>query len=158
MLGLSLALTDLKVIQDDDQSSAELCALAKKLFDKTRADFRQHATALLKHQDLTGMWRQVIDEPSAYREMTATCMIGFALQRGVKEHWLDRPTFQPAIDRAWQAVLPRIGVDGVLLDVCTGTGKQKTLQDYYDRTAIFAVDERGGAMALLFTVERIASN
>jgi len=156
MLGLALSLTDLKAIQVDKDSSAEMRASAKQLFEKTRADIQHHAAALLKHQDLTGMWRQVIDEPSAYREMTATCMIGFALQRGVNEKWLDRATFQPVVDRAWQAVLPRIGSDGILLDVCTGTGKQKSLQGYYDRTAIFGVDERGGAMALIFAVERLA--
>lgn len=155
MLGLALALTDLQAIRDDDHQPARLRSRAQRLFHSTREDFQQHAQALLKYQDVTGMWRQVIDEPSAYREMTATCMLGFAMQRGVQQKWLESGLFQPAIDRAWQAVLPRIAPDGVLLDVCTGTGKQNSLQGYYDRTAIFDVDERGGAMALIFAVERL---
>jgi galactokinase len=41
----------------------------------------------------------------------------------------------------------------VLIDVCESTGKQKQLQDYLDRAALFGRDPRGGAMALLLAVE-----
>ena len=41
----------------------------------------------------------------------------------------------------------------MLLDVCTGTGKQMSLHDYWNRTAILDRDERGGAMALMAAVE-----
>ena len=47
----------------------------------------------------------------------------------------------------------RVSPDGSLVDVCTGTGKQKSLRDYYDRTAILGPDPRGGAMALLIATE-----
>ena len=40
-----------------------------------------------------------------------------------------------------------------MVDVCTGTGKMKSLRDYYDRTAILGRDERGGAMALMLATE-----
>ena len=40
-----------------------------------------------------------------------------------------------------------------ILDVCTGTGKQKNLRAYYDRRAILGRDPRGGAMALLVATE-----
>ncbi|HWL06818.1 MAG TPA: glycoside hydrolase family 88 protein [Planctomicrobium sp.] len=154
MLGLALSLTDLEAIEEDKSRSPELRDQARELKHEFVIALQNHATALLPHQDSTGMWRQVIDEPDAYREMTATCMIGFALQRGINRGWLDQKQLQPAVDRAWPAVLLRCGSDGVLFDVCTGTGKQKTLQDYFDRTAILDRDERGGAMALLFAVEQ----
>jgi len=38
-----------------------------------------------------------------------------------------------------------------------GTGKQKTLRDYFDRPAINGRDDRGGAMGLLFATERMAA-
>jgi len=152
MLGLALAIPDLEAIRND--LASPLQEQAGKLSERCRRDFLRHATVLIKYQDATGAFRQVIDEPSAYREMTATCMIGFALQRGIQQGWLDAGTFEPACTRAWNAVLPRMATDGVLLDVCTGTGKQPSLQAYYDRTAIFDRDERGGAMALIFAVER----
>jgi rhamnogalacturonyl hydrolase YesR len=115
--------------------------------------FRTHLKSLLPHQDPTGCWHQVIDRPESYRELTATCMIGFAMARGVRQGWLERDLYQPAIERAWYAAKTRIGSNGRLVDVCTGTGKQKSLRDYYDRPAILGPDDRGGAMALLFASE-----
>jgi rhamnogalacturonyl hydrolase YesR len=91
----------------------------------------------------------VIDHPESYREFTATCMITFAMLRGVREGWLDREICDPVIDRAWDAIKTRIGPAGQLVDVCAGTGKQTSLRAYYDRPAILAPDPRGGAMALL---------
>jgi hypothetical protein len=40
-----------------------------------------------------------------------------------------------------------------LVDVCTGTGKMKSLREYLDRPAILGRDGRGGAMALLVATE-----
>jgi len=60
------------------------------------------------------------------------------------------------IDRAWTAIKSRIAADGRLVDVCTGTGKQKSLADYYQRPAILGRDARGGAMALLVATELAA--
>jgi len=120
-----------------------------------RKELEAHLKALLPFQDAAGMWHQVIDHPESYPEFSATCMIGFALHQGIREGWLDRATYEPAADRAWEAVKRRIGTDGERVEgVCTGTGKQKTLEDYFQRQAIFGRDDRGGAMALLLAVER----
>lgn len=118
------------------------------------AAHRRHLEALLPHQDATGCWHQVIDHPESYREFTATAMIAYALMRGVRVGRLDAATFGPPADRAWEALKRRIAADGTLVDVCTGTGKQKSLRDYYDRPAILGRDDRGGAMALLVATER----
>jgi rhamnogalacturonyl hydrolase YesR len=115
---------------------------------------RKHLAALLPHQDATGCWHQVIDRPESYREFTCTAMIGYAMMRGVRTGRLDRATFVPAIEKAWEALKLRIAADGTLVDVCTGTGKQKSLRDYYDRGAILGRDGRGGAMALMVVTER----
>jgi unsaturated rhamnogalacturonyl hydrolase len=115
---------------------------------------RKHLQALLKHQDATGCWHQVIDHPESYREFTATAMITYAMMHGVRRGWLDAKTYAPAIESAWNALKLRIAADGSLVDVCTGTGKQKSLRDYYDRPAILGRDDRGGAMALMVATER----
>lgn len=114
--------------------------------------FQAHLAALKPHQDVTGMWHQVIDHPESYRELTATCMIAYAMLRGVQQGWLD-DSYRPHIARAWQGLKLRMGADGSLFDVCTGTGKQKSLRDYYDRQAILGKDARGGAMSLLVATE-----
>lgn len=121
--------------------------------DEMLQAFQAHMQSLAPHQDPTGAWHEVIDHPESYRELTATCMIGFAMQRGVRSGWLDRARYQPLIDRAWYAVRTRVAPNGDLVDVCTGTGKQRSLRDYLDRTAIFGRDPRGGAMAMLFATE-----
>ena len=119
--------------------------------------FQTHMAALAKHQTAGGTWRQVIDVPKAYEEFSATAMIGFAMQRGVASGWLDDETYQPRIDRVWLAVQLRIASDGKVSDVCEGTGTQKTLEDYLQRKSIHGFDDRGGAMALLFALERLAT-
>ena len=118
-----------------------------------RKAFQSHLQALKKHQSPSGAWRQVIDR-GAYREFTCTCMITFAMMRGVRMGWLKAEDYEPAIEKAWAAILMRTARDGRLVDVCTGTGKQKNLRAYYDRKAILGKDARGGAMALLAAVER----
>lgn len=117
------------------------------------ASYRQHLQALKKHQDPTGAWHQVIDHPESYAEFTSTCMISFAIVRGLRRGWLEASEWQPVVDQAWSAIKSRIGPEGQLVDVCTGTGKMKSLRDYYDRTAILGRDERGGAMALMLATE-----
>lgn len=115
--------------------------------------FQEHLAALRTHQDPTGMWHQVIDVEGSYRELTATCMITFAMLRGMKQGWLDRANFEPCVRKSWPAILTRIGADGSLIDVCEGTGKQTSLRAYLDRKAILGPDDRGGAMALLVATE-----
>jgi rhamnogalacturonyl hydrolase YesR len=115
--------------------------------------FRTHMAALAPQQDRTGMWRQVIDVPGSYRELSATCMIATAMLRGIRNGWLEAKTYQPLVDRAWYAARARIAPGGRLVDVCTGTGKQTSLEAYLDRPAILGFDDRGGAMALLFATE-----
>ena len=138
-LGLMLALSDLSV--DHRQFSPLLRA------------FRQHMAALRQFQDEDGLWREVIDEPGAYPEFSATAMIATAMLRGINNGWLDWDDYQPLVDKAWRAILTRTAVDGRLLDVCEGTTKQPSLNDYLRRAAILDRDARGGGMALMFALE-----
>lgn len=152
-LGLALSLTELERILAA-QPAGPLQAAAGRVRAALLPAFEQHVSALLQQQDPTGMWLQVIDDPRSYRELTATCMIGLALERGLQRGWLQGAAYRTAVDRAWGAVQLRVSERGELVDVCTGTGKQKTLEDYFNRTAVVGPDERGGAMVLLFAWER----
>lgn len=138
-LGLALCLSDLP---DDSQYR-----------DEFLSGYRAHMDAMSRHQDGTGMWHQIVDRPESYREFTVTCMTTFAMTRGLRSGWLDRDTFEPVVRRAWEAIKLRVGPDGKLVDVCTGTGKQKSRRDYYHRAAILGRDDRGGAMALMVSTE-----
>ncbi|SRR5579875_249707 len=116
-------------------------------------EYRALMAALLAHEDADGMWRNVIDVPGSYPEFSATAMIAFAMLRGVERGWLPKRQYQPAVDRAWRAVLARVGPNGSLFDVCESTAQAKTLDDYLRRAAILGPDPRGGAMALLLATE-----
>lgn len=114
--------------------------------------YRRHMKAMVEHQAADGMWRQVVDEPGSYRELTVTAMTVTAMARGVRLGWLDE-SFRPVIDRAWRGLLARVAEDGTLVDVCTGTAAGPTKQYYLDRAAITGADDRGGAMVLTAALE-----
>ena len=136
-------------------------ALTLSVFPKDHADyptllsaFQRHMKALAPLQDENGMFREVLDYPGAYPEYSGTAMIATAMLRGIRKGWLDAATFQPIVDRAWQAILLRTASDGRLLDVAESTGTRGfTQKDYLRRAAILDADPRGGAFAMLFATE-----
>ena len=114
--------------------------------------YRRQMAAALVQQAPDGMWRQIIDEPGAYREETATAMLLSAMARGVRLGWLDR-SYAPAVQRAWRALAAHVADDGTVVDVCANTGAGPTRRYYFDRPAVTGADDRGGAMALLASME-----
>jgi rhamnogalacturonyl hydrolase YesR len=138
LLGLVLTLESLKPGSDEHE-------------ELLRA-FRNLASNLAQQQDAGGMWRQVIDDSASYAEFTATAMIAWAYVKGVKQGWLDVRSYQPRISGAWRAIQIRTSDSGELMDVCESTGKQKSLEDYRNRHAIWGRDDRAGAMALSLAV------
>jgi rhamnogalacturonyl hydrolase YesR len=119
------------------------------------AIFARQMRGLATWQAPDGMWREIVDRPGAYREETATAMILTAMARGVRLGWLDR-SYAQVVDRAWRALSAHIVEDGGLVDVCSGTGAGPTARYYFDRPAVEGADDRGGAMALVAAMERLA--
>jgi rhamnogalacturonyl hydrolase YesR len=115
--------------------------------------YRAHVRALVRHQSDDGSWRQVVDEPTSYRELTVTAMTVAAMARGVRLGLLDRAAYQDVIDRGWTAVARRVNDDGTVRDVCSGTAAGPTKEYYLNRPVVNGADDRGGAMALLAAVE-----
>jgi len=62
-------------------------------------------------------------------------------------------TDTPFVERAWRGLAAHVVDDGTVIDVCTGTGAGPTPRYYFDRAAITGADDRGGAMALLASME-----
>lgn len=114
--------------------------------------YRKHVNALVRQQSEDGSWRQVVDEPTSYHELTVTAMTVTAMARGVGRGWLGND-LRPVIDRGWRAVVARVNEDGTLRDVCSGTGAGPTKEYYLNRPAVNGADDRGGAMALMAAVE-----
>ena len=123
--------------------------------DRTRVleIYRRHVAALAKLQSDDGSWRQVVDEPTSYRELTVTAMTTAAIARGITRGWIDRQTYEPIVNRGWQAVAARVNADGTVKDVCSSTGLGPTKEYYLNRPVVNGSDDRGGAMALLAAIE-----
>ena len=114
--------------------------------------YKRLMESLRRLQHPSGLLGQVLDFPGSYLEFTATCMIGYAMARGLRRGWL-AASFREAADLAWQGVAERIDDVGNVVDACASTGVQNNVRDYLDRPAIFGFDDRSGGMALWFAVE-----
>ena len=143
-LGLALSLTDIP--------------MTHPARDILMGYFAKHLESLRPHQDIDGMWHEVIDYPGSFAEITSTAMIGFAIKRGLDRGWLPQELYQPLLDRAWDAVLIRTSKDGEFINACASTGKMPSLEAYLERPAIMGKDDRAGGMVMLFASEMAGVN
>lgn len=139
-LGLALALSDTPPAHPAHARMLEL--------------FSALATTLLQHQDVDGMWHNVINMPDSWAELSATAMIATALQRGAQEGWIPE-FFDGVADRAWDGVVARTDESFDFIDVCESTPGQESLDAYLNRRALSGRDDRAGGMLLYFATERL---
>ena len=111
--------------------------------------YRKMMATLLTHQADTGMWRQLIDNPGSWPETSATAMFAYAYVTGVKNGWLDEATYGPAARKAWIALVGYLTEEGLLREVCVGTGKRDSVQYYLDRPR--AVGDTHGQAPMMWT-------
>ncbi len=111
-----------------------------------------HLKSMLGYAAPSGKQRQLTDFPGSYEELSATCMLGIALARGLHLGWLGG-SFLPDLKRCWSAASESVDDEGGLVDVCAGTGPQFSVREYLDRPAVSGLDDRGGAMAMWFALE-----
>ena len=120
--------------------------------DSLIAIHKRHLDALAAHRRPSGMFSQLLDLPGTYQELTAVCMVGYAVARGLRLGWLDG-SYRSFADSLWRAASERIGPDGEVVDGCTGTGVVNDRRFYIDRAAEYGRDDRTGNLALWFAVE-----
>lgn len=89
--------------------------------------------SLIKYQGKNGMWNQLIDDPEAWAETSATGMFTFAMITGVKNGWLDKELYGKAARNGWLGLVSYINEDSEVTDVCEGTNKKNDRQYYLDR-------------------------
>jgi rhamnogalacturonyl hydrolase YesR len=82
------------------------------------------------------MWRQLIDRPESWEESSGTAMFTYAFVTGVMNGWLPGGTYGPAARKAWMALVDHLTPEGLLREVCVGTGKKNDLQHYLDRPRV----------------------
>ena len=114
--------------------------------------YKKLLNGLLKYQNPSGCYHQVITLPGSYQELTSTSMIGYGVARGVKLGLLDQ-SYLPTLASLWNGTKDRITETGDVVDGCTGTGALEMEHDYIIREALSGYDDRTGSLALWFSVE-----
>ena len=117
------------------------------------AAYRRMMATLLLHQAQGGMWRQLIDHPESWEESSSTAMFTYAFVTGVKNGWLAEETYGPAARKAWIALVGYLTPEGLLREVCVGTGKRNDLQHYLNRPR--AVGDTHGQAPMLWSANAL---
>lgn len=124
-------------------------------YTSIEAGYKKMMDALLIYQTDDGMWRQLLDNESAWKESSSTAMFGYAISSGVAAGMLDEKKFRPAYQKAWLALAGYINEDGKLSDVCIGTGQSRDVNYYLERPKTTG-DFHGQAPVLWFADQLLA--
>jgi rhamnogalacturonyl hydrolase YesR len=119
-------------------------------YSRLLKSYQAHMATLARYPTKDGLWRNVVDYPGSFQEVSATAMIGYSMLQGVKRGWLPAKEYQPIIDKAWRAVLERVAPEGRMIDACESTFKLTSVEEYLHRAALSGPEPRAGAMALMF--------
>jgi len=92
---------------------------------------------------------QLVDHQESWEETSGSAMFTFAFVTGVDLGWLPADTYGPAARRAWLALANKVDSEGLISDVCVGTGAKNDLQHYLDRPR--AIGDLHGQAPLLWT-------
>lgn len=99
--------------------------------------YKDMMKTLLNFQDKNGMWHQLLDEPTAWPEVSCTAMFTFAFISGVKNGWIDEATYGPAARKAWITLCSTyLDSNNDMHEICEGTNKKNDRQYYLDRKRI----------------------
>jgi len=111
--------------------------------------YRLMMESLIDYQDASGMWKQILNEPSSWNESSGTAMICYAMATGVKYQWLEQKRYTPMFRKAWLALVDQMNPNGDLRNVCEGTNKKNDRQYYLDRKKL--TGDMHGQASMLWT-------
>ena len=95
--------------------------------------YRRHVEGLVRYQDGTGFWHQLLDRPDSYLETSATAIYTYCIAKGCNEGWLDRLAYAPTAALGWNAVSTKVNETGQVEGTCVGTGMAFDPAFYYHR-------------------------
>ena len=122
---------------------------------KILQSYQTFIDSMLKFQDeITGRWRQVINETSTYLETSVTAMMVTAMATGIKMKWLVSKensiyNYTDVTLKAWHGLLTQIEKNGTVNNVCMGTGIQANFTQYNERGTDYWQSSPGGVGTVL---------
>ena len=102
-------------------------------YARLMSGYRKMMAGLKSVQSPSGLWRQLLDEPTAWEETSGTAMFTYAMIVGEKQGWLDAAEYDGCARRGWLALCGKIDASGNLQDICVGTNQSRDKQFYLDR-------------------------
>ncbi|WP_167608562.1 glycoside hydrolase family 88/105 protein [Maribellus sediminis] len=105
-------------------------------YARIEAGYKKMMAALLSLQTEDGMWRQLLDVESAWKETSCTGMFAYAMAVGIKTGILTDATYRTACIKAWNALTGYIDEAGKMNGVCVGTGQSTDINYYLNRPTV----------------------
>ena len=111
--------------------------------------FKDMAEKILTCQQPDGLWRASLLDPESYppKETSGSGFYTYALAWGVNQGLLDRAKFEPAVCKAWAALVDCVDADGKLTHVQPVGGDPKKVCAGFNRALqhrrVFACGQRG---------------
>lgn len=128
---------------------------SRKRFEK---QFKEMAASVLKCQQPDGLWRASLLDPENYplKETSGSSFYTYALTWGVNQGLLDRETYEPAVRKAWAALVECVNLDGKLTHVQPiGVDPKKFDQDKTEIYGVGAFLLAGSEMYRLALLEQV---
>ncbi|WP_337100589.1 glycoside hydrolase family 88/105 protein [Paenibacillus sp. YIM B09110] len=119
------------------------------------AMFREHCAGVAKLQAVSGLWRQVLNQPDAYEEASCTAMFVYAFARGLRFGWLDaNGPYAEAALKGWQGLTEHaIDRKGNVHGVCSGSRYAFSPIYYMEDLRTVLNDNHGIGIMMLAGVE-----
>ena len=93
--------------------------------------YQDQMAALKAVQASDGMWFQVLDQPTSYKETSATALFLYSMANGIMNGWLNAAEYRPVVDKAWDGMTRHIQTHGRVTDICWGgPSRADALGDY----------------------------
>ncbi len=105
---------------------------------------------LAELQTEEGMWHTILNDTSSYVETSATAGFGYGILKAVREGYIDEK-YKKIGEKALNAVVENINIDGTVQNVSYGTGMGTNL-NYYRNIPICAMTY-GQALTILILCE-----
>ncbi|NDW09955.1 glycoside hydrolase family 105 protein [Dysgonomonas sp. 520] len=110
--------------------------------------YRVHVDELIKYQDKSGFWFNVIDRSESPEEVSGTAIFTMCIARGITHGWLNEKKYKPAVMKGWEAIASEIEEDGTVHKICVGTMCSEDVNYYINRP--FYDDDTHGSFAVIF--------
>lgn len=102
-------------------------------YARALASYRKMMKGLIRYQAQDGMWRQVVNDPQAWEEASATGMFTYALASGFRHGWIRGTKYRRAARRGWLALCHDLDSNANVRGVCILTEHADNVPYYLSR-------------------------